>query len=672
MNTHGSMARLVYPPLLGILVLVAGISIFPRVSSQHVIPRYDLKVTIYPESSRIEGVAAVTVPPGAESHLFLDNLDVKGARVGGRVLEPGYISGEPSIRARGGQRTEVEFESTFPPMKEEEVIENVGVAGNNIIDTRGIMLINGWYPSLNGPAIYSLEVTLPGEFEAVSESDATSVTISPDRGVKTVKFKFSNPLPGITLVGGRYTVGKERYGNVEINTYFYPEDSHISPVYTKNMKRYIDLYQGMLGEYPYKSFDIVENVYQTGYSFPTYTLLGSRILPLSFVPEVSLGHEFLHQWFGHYVDVDYAGGNWSEGLTTYLADHWYKELDGEGYRYRKKILVDFMNYVAPEEDMPIVNFRGRTDFATKAIGYGKVAMIFHMLRKKIGDQAFFSGLRRFIEDNSSKKANWGDLARSFGGDEDEGIREYFRLWTNGVGAVLLDFKPPALTRKDGQYLLKVGGAQEGGEYVFDIPLRVETAERSEEFTIPVSGKEFSLEMKLNRKPLRVVIDEDYDIFRRLEEKEWPAVISAFTGDKASMVVIPESEHSALAEAGRFFGAQGYRVIQESSADEETLKGGSFLIMYQEDHVPRAVMKMIPDYSLPDGGFVVKVMKNPLDPEKVALLFVYREVDELYRSYKKIFRYGNYSLLVFKGGRNVVKEIEPVSRGIVLAVEDEGA
>ncbi len=69
---------------------------------------------------------------------------------------------------------------------------------------------------------------------------------------------------------------------------------------------------------------------------------------------------------------------------------------------------------------------------------------------------------------------------------------------------------------------------------------------------------------------------------------------------------------------------------------------------------------------------MKAVKSPVNPGKVALLLVYHEVDELYRSYKKIFRYGNYSLLVFKEGRNVVKEIEPVSRGIILAVEDEGA
>lgn len=673
MNDHRRVGKWICAPLCGALALAAFVFLLPRDSMQKDVPRYDLTVTIHPGSSRIEGVGAISVPPGSGGYLFLHNLDVKGARAGERLLEPTSVYGEPSIQARGGERTEVEFESTFPPVVQEEVVENVGVAGTNIIDTSGIMLIKGWYPSFSGKAIYSLRVTIPGDFEVVSESDSTSVTMSPEREAKKVEFSFSNPLPGITLVGGRYTVRTERYGNVEIETYFYPEDSHISPMYMENMKRYIDLYVGMLGGYPYRSFRIVENVYQTGYSFPTYTLLGSRIVHLPFVPEVSLGHEFLHQWFGHHVDVDYGGGNWSEGLTTYLADHWYKELNGEGYRYRKKILVDFMNYVAPEEDMPVVDFRGRTDFATKAIGYGKVAMIFHMLRKRVGDEAFFSGLKRFIGDYSSKEAGWGELARSFGGDEDEeGVREFFRLWTKGTGAPSLHFEPPVLVRKDGRYILKVWGTQEEGQYIFDIPLRVDTGGGSEKFAIPLSGKDFSLEIELKEEPSRVVIDEDYDIFRRLESREWPAVISAFTGDKASTVIIPESEQGALEEAGRFFEAQGYRVIREGSAEEETLRGGSFLVMYRRDHAPGVVQKVLPHISLPDGGFVVKAVKSPVNPGKVALLLVYHEVDELYRSYKKIFRYGNYSLLVFKEGRNVVKEIEPVSRGIILAVEGGGA
>ena len=48
------------------------------------------------------------------------------------------------------------------------------------------------------------------------------------------------------------------------------------------------------------------------------------MLRLPFIRASSLGHEVLHNWWGNGVLVDYARGNWSEGLTTFMADYAYK------------------------------------------------------------------------------------------------------------------------------------------------------------------------------------------------------------------------------------------------------------------------------------------------------------------------------------------------------------
>ena len=59
----------------------------------------------------------------------------------------------------------------------------------------------------------------------------------------------------------------------------------------------------------------------------TLTLLGSDVINLPFIVKTSLGHEILHQWFGNSVYVNHKKGNWAEGLTSYLSDHYYKEQD---------------------------------------------------------------------------------------------------------------------------------------------------------------------------------------------------------------------------------------------------------------------------------------------------------------------------------------------------------
>src|SRR5208337_4444995 len=100
-------------------------------------------------------------------------------------------------------------------------------------------------------------------------------------------------------------------------------------------------------------FSIVENSMPVGYSMPTYTVLGQAVVRLPFIPETSLGHEILHQWFGNSVYVDYAGGNWAEGLTSFLADHLYEEEKGRGKEYRKGLLIDFASYVNDKNDFPL-------------------------------------------------------------------------------------------------------------------------------------------------------------------------------------------------------------------------------------------------------------------------------------------------------------------------------
>jgi len=275
----------------------------------------------------------------------------------------------------------------------------------------------------------------------------------------------------------------------------------------------------MLGAFPYKSFSIVENRYQTGYSFPTYTLLGSKVIRLPFIVRTSLGHEILHQWFGNYVYVDYKAGNWSEGLTTYLSDHWYKELSGEGAEYRKKIMLDYMNYVSADNEIALKDFISREDFSSRAIGYGKSAMVFHMLRKRLGDDAFFRGLREFIESSKYREATWDDIRDSLASSSGVELKEFFKQWIDGKGVPSFDVKDALVVFRDGKYLLRLNIVQDGDAFVFDLPARVETAAGEEEFIIRVDKADLQYERAFSARPLRIFLDDNYDTMRRLQREK---------------------------------------------------------------------------------------------------------------------------------------------------------
>jgi aminopeptidase N len=264
-------------------------------------------------------------------------------------------------------------------------------------------------------------------------------------------FCFDHPLRNLTLIAGRYQVEKERHGEVDVYSYFFAEDSELSKTYREHTKKYLDMYEKYLGKFPFRRFAVAENFLPTGYALPTFTLLGKDIVRLPFIVETSLGHEILHQWFGNLVYTDEKSGNWAEGLTTYLADHMYEEMKEKGWDYRKQIMVSFRSYVAAGKDFPLSSFTGRVNRASAAIGYGKSAMVFHMLRKTVGDEIFFSSLRSFIGKNSFRAASWAQIREAFEAGNGKNLDWFFKQWIDEPGTPELEIKNLELTyRAPGQ------------------------------------------------------------------------------------------------------------------------------------------------------------------------------------------------------------------------------
>jgi aminopeptidase N len=287
-----------------------------------------------------------------------------------------------------------------------------GEQTSNVIGDQGIVLTGTWYPRPDQMCSYHLAARLPHGYEAISEAE---IIKKASKGNGTVfVFDFPHPLDGINLIASdRYKIAKDSFGGIEIFAYFFPEDADLVKTYLAHTKDYLKLYNTLISEFPYKRFSIVENLLPTGYSMPTYTVLGQQVVRLPFIPETSLGHEILHQWFGNLVYIDYGKGNWAEGLTTFLADLLYQDEKGQGTEYRKGALIDYQSYVNDKNEFPLKEFRQRTDHASEAIGYGKALMVFQMLKNLVGEERFYDSIRYLVVEKPFKKASWQDIKEAF-------------------------------------------------------------------------------------------------------------------------------------------------------------------------------------------------------------------------------------------------------------------
>ncbi len=642
--------------LFMITIIVLSMCAFSRQGIAAEFPTYELSVRISPEDRILNGRAMITVSGKVKPYIEAEGLVINTLIIDGREYTPSRDALNVLETDQGEHRIEIRYSAAFDGPLGEGAVTNIGVVQGNIIDPSGTMLQSGWYPSLAGNALFTLTVELPAEYSAISEGDSVAETVSDE--TKTLRFDFPHPVDGIHLIAGKYERTSHDHNGVTINTYFFAEDNHLAPGYIEHTKRYLDLYRDLIGPLPYKTFSIVENRYQTGYSLPTFTLLGSRVIRLPFIVETSLGHEILHQWFGNYVYVDYEKGNWAEGLTTYLADHWYKHLEGKGMDYRKKIMLDYMNYVSEKNETGLSEFIGRQDLSSKAVGYGKATMVFHMLRKRLGDDGFFTALRNFVAQNDYKKASWNDLKTSF--EQAGDLDDFFAQWIEKKGVPSVTIRNISTTFRNGIYVTSFDLVQGGTPYSLDVPVEISTSEGSQEIILHLDKQTQSYEQPFRDRPVEIVIDRNYDIMRKLAVSESPPVISSFLGDKENIVVIP-GDTSFYQEFADVFAQEGYTVKAEGEVRNDDIRKHSLLILSKDN---RIYGRLFAYASFDDAGAVLATHKNPLNSSKAIILMDAKNAGEVAGVATRIFRYGNYSLLTFEAGRVISKDIAESDRGIV--------
>jgi aminopeptidase N len=632
------------------------------VKAEETLPRYDLSVSFDIQRSLIKGISKITLPENRELTISTGTLKITSVKLNGQPVETEIKDGTMKVTVAG--TLEIAYEGMF---KEQDIRgnpENIGVVSRNIISSRGIYLTDRWYPFLDGMAYYNLRAVIPKGFIAISEANEIKVLDKgPERGYS---FIFPHPVNGINLVAGRYKELKETFHGIDIYGYFFPEDISLAETYVKYTKRYIEMYEKLLTPYPYKRFSVVENLLPTGYSMPTFTLLGQEVLRLPFIVRTSLGHEILHQWFGNSVYVNYKGGNWSEGLTTYLSDHLYEEQEGKGWQYRKKMLTDYESYVNPENEFPLKDFISRTDFASRAIGYGKGAMLFHMLKKLVGDDTFYNALKSFIKEREFQKASWDDLRIAFEKTSGRSLEWFFSQWLTRRGMISIEIKNPRVVVSKGVQTVSFEVIQTGQPYMFNLPVKINTDKGEITDILEIVDKKKRFEIPVKGTPSELVVGGDYDVMRKLSEEEYPPVISRLLGDEKRLVVIPEKDREKYDGLINVFKEEGFAVKEEKEIKDEDVITSSMLVLGYESPI---LKRLFGSVKKPDSGFSLTIKENPLNTSKVIAIADGDSREEVDLASEKIVHYGKYSYIRFEKGKNIEEKTDETNRGIRISLSE---
>jgi aminopeptidase N len=383
-------------------------------------------------------------------------------------------------------------------------------------------------------------LTVPASWITVGNGKLVSVTDA-GNGLKTWTWKESVPSSTylITVVAGEFEEVKDSWRGIPV-TYYAPKGrgDRLASNYGRTPAM-IDLFSKKLGvDYPWEKYaqTMVDDFVAGGMENSSATTNTSTSLNHpKLAPEYTTGeddlisHELGHQWFGDLVTCKDWGDIWlNEGFATFMETVWteahFPKDQSEYDRWTNaREWFDQTNLYAK----PIVrhDFDDSSEFDGNA--YGKGGWVLYMLRHQLGEEAFYRGLKHYLEVNRGKNVVTADLIKAIEEATHTDVDEFFSQWVYGAGAPKFDLSYAYDDAKHQVGLtVKQTQKREGLVGLFHIATEVEitTPSGARLYPVNVSKESQTFPFPADGAPLMVLFDKGGHILKSAEfhkeRKEW--------------------------------------------------------------------------------------------------------------------------------------------------------
>jgi hypothetical protein len=410
-----------------------------------------------------------------------------------------------------------------------------------------------WYPQNPVPdyATASLRITVPQGWTCIASGQpvpTASVVSLKDilREGKLFEFRASEPLRYLALVVARFT----RISEADLAL---PETFAASSgverltvaVEAQSSQRFrgrnvaqqaeeiMRFYASLIGDIPYKSTTValLESDLPGGHS-PGYFAVIKYPLSMSNAnwrndpaafegfPEFFLAHELAHQWWGQAVGWKNYHEQWlSEGFSQYFAALYAQKTRGE--RTFLDMLRQFRRWSLADSDQGPVHLGYRLGVVKgnvrifRALVYNKGAAVLHMLRRLLGDDSFFAGLKRFYADRRYQKAGTEDLERALETESGRVLDRFFERWIYGTDIPRIRY---STTIGNGTVNVRF---EQAADLVFDLPVTVTLTYangRTADFVVPVTEAVVERSIPTTDLVRQVQVNRDSAAIAEFEEK----------------------------------------------------------------------------------------------------------------------------------------------------------
>lgn len=396
---------------------------------------------------------------------------------------------------------------------------------------------SAWFPTVDSPSQKTTQeiiMTVPEKMVSLSNGLMISSKKNPD-GTHTDHWKLDLPhSPYLAMMG----VGEfkkfvdEPWKGKEISYYVEaPYYDHAKAIFG-NTKEMIEFYSNKLGvDYAWPKYaQIVVRDYVSGAMENTSATLHGDFAVYATTREIIDGnrgedviaHELFHQWFGDLVTTE----SWSnlplnESFATYGEYLW------EEYKYGRDAadmhhMGSRSGYMASNKQVNLIrfNYENREDMFD-GFSYNKGGQVLHMLRKAVGDDAFFASLKKYLENRKFKTAEIHDLRMAFEEVTGRDMNWFFNQWFLAKGHPIIEVSNN-FNSADNMVELTVEQKQNFKNVpLYELPLEVDVYEGGKvtRHHIIVTEQKQTFKFKTGGKPQLVNFDAERQLLAELTYKK---------------------------------------------------------------------------------------------------------------------------------------------------------
>jgi aminopeptidase N len=297
-----------------------------------------------------------------------------------------------------------------------------------------------WWPCKNGldDKADSIDIILihPSIYKGASNGLLQS-EIAVDGGTRTrTHWKHRYPIASylICMAITNYSVFSNSVmlgnTNVPMITYCYPESLALFQGATNQVLDAMQLFHNTFGDYPFinEKYGHVQFGWGGGMEHQTSTFI---VTP----NESLMAHELGHQWFGDKMTTGAWEDIWlNEGFATYLARFYMENKYPATIITNRRIVLN--NIVAiVDGSVKVSDTTSVGRIFSNRLSYNKGSYLVQMLRFKLGDAAFFHGIKNYLSDPALAYGfvRTPDLKRHLEAASDQDLTAFFNQWYSGEG-----------------------------------------------------------------------------------------------------------------------------------------------------------------------------------------------------------------------------------------------